>query len=140
MLSKPRNRGPWRNGPVSPACHDQFAAAANLDGYWRTAWVAQRLAATAWTLRAGCDVMLDNRQAQQVQADDVIGQLRPKVGGDRFRNFDRCKLDGTLSKRLLSQRLNGYALGLFTVEKRPYLAVAFHALSKTGPAGALAGT
>ncbi len=31
MLAEARHRGPWRNRPISPACHDQLAAGANLD-------------------------------------------------------------------------------------------------------------
>ena len=68
----------------------------------------------------------------------MIAQFRAKIGGDRFRDFDGCKLDGALPNVLLSQRRNGDAAGLSAVEKRLDLAVAFHPLGKTGPAGALA--
>ena len=62
--------------------------------------VAQLLAAAARTLRAGRHVMLHDGRAQQVEADDVIAQFRAKVGGDRFRDLDGCKLDGALSERV----------------------------------------
>ena len=61
--------------------------------------VAQLLAAAGRTLRAGRHVMPHDGRAQQVEADDVIAQVRAKVGGDRFRDLDGRKLDGALSEQ-----------------------------------------
>ena len=68
----------------------------------------------------------------------MIAQVGAKVGGDRFRDLDGRKLDGALSERAAGERRNGDAAGLSAVEERLDLAVAFHAIGKTGPAGALA--
>ena len=77
-----------RNGPVPPARHDQLAAGSELDRHRRTARVAQLLAAAARTLRAGRHVMLHDRRAQQVEADDVIAQVRAKA---RWRSLSRSR-------------------------------------------------
>ena len=100
MLAETRNRGPRRNGPVSTAGHDQLGAGGKLDRHRRAARVAQLLPAAGRTLRAGCHVMLDDGRAQQIETDDVIAQIRAKVGGDRFGDLDSRKLDAALSERL----------------------------------------
>ena len=82
--------------------------------------------------------MLHDGRAHEVEADDVIAQLRAKIGGDRFRDLDGRKLDGALSERVSGQRRNGDAAGLSAVEERLDLPVPFHPLGKTRPAGALA--
>ena len=79
-------------------------------------------------LRDGC--------AQQVEADDVIAQLRAEVGGDGFRDLDGGKLDGALSERLAGKRRNGDLAGRDAVEKRPDLPVPLHLLGKTLSAAA----
>src|SRR5215470_6834518 len=68
----------------------------------------------------------------------MIAQLRPEIGGDRFCDLDGCKLDGTLSDRVPSQRGDSDAAGLFAVEKCLDLPVSFHAIGKTSPTGAVA--
>ena len=55
------------------------------------------------TLRAGRHVMLHDSRAQQVEANNVIAQVRAKVGGDRFRDLDCRKLNGTLSEQSLTR-------------------------------------
>ena len=67
----------------------------------------------------------------------MITQVRAKVGGDRFRNLDGCKLDATLSERMPGQRRNGDAAGFSAVEERLDLPVPFHPFGKTHPAGAM---
>ena len=119
VLAEARNRGPRRNRPVSPACHDQLAAGAKLDRRRRAAGVPQFLAAAGRTLRAGRHVMLHDGRAQQVEADDVIAQVRAKVGGDRFRDLDGRKLDGVLPEHAAGERRNGDAAGLSAVEEAP---------------------
>src|SRR6202040_1894859 len=114
-----------------------LAACAKRDRHWRTAGIAQLLASAARTLRAGRHVMLHDGRAQQVETNDVIAQFRAKIGGDRFRDLDGRKLDGTLSERVPGQRRNGEAAGLSAVEERLDLPVPFHPLGKTHPAGAL---
>ena len=138
VLAETRDRGPRRNGPVTAAGHDQLAAGAKLDRHGRAARIAQLLAAAGRTLRAGGHVMPHDGRAQQVEADEVIAQVGAKVGGDRFRDLDRCKLDAALSEHVAGERRSGDAAGLSAVEERLDLAVAFHPLGKTGPAGALA--
>ena len=138
VLAEARDRGPRRNGPVPAARHDQLAAGAELDRHRRAARVAQLLAAAARTLRAGRHVVLHDGRAQQVEADDVIAQVRAKVGGDRLRDLDGRKLDAALSERVPGQRRNGDAARLLAVEERLDLPVAFHAIGETSPAGALA--
>ena len=138
VLAETCNRGRRRNGPVSAARHDQLAAGAKLDRHRRTARVAQLLAAAGRTLRAGRHVMLHDGRAQQVEADDVIAQVRAKVGGDRFRDLDGRKLDGALSDRVPGERRNRDAARLSAVEQRLDLSVPFHPIGKTGPTGALA--
>ena len=133
-----RNRGARRNRPVSSARHDQLAAGAKLDRHGRAARVAPLLAAATRTLRAGCHVMLHDGRAQQIEADDVIAQFRGKVGGDRFRDFDGCKLNAVLSERVPGQRRNRNAAGLSAVEHPFDLPVPSHAVGKTSPTGALA--
>jgi len=83
-------------------------------------------------------VMPHDGRAQQIEADDVIAQIRAKRGGDRFGDLDGRKLDRTLSERVAGQRRNGDAAGLPAVEKRLDLPVPFHAIGKTGPTGTLA--
>ena len=82
--------------------------------------------------------MLRDTRAEQIEADDVIAQFRGKAGGDGFRDFDGRKLDAVLSERVVGQRRNRNAAGLAAVEHPLDLAVAAHAIGKTGPAGALA--
>ena len=61
-----------------------------------------------------------------------------KVGGDRFRDFDGCKLDAVLSERVPGERRNRNAAGLAAVEHPLDLPVPSHPVGKTRPAGALA--
>ena len=139
MLAETRNRGPRRDRPVSPAGHDQLGAGAKHDRRRRTLWVAQRLAAAGRTLRPGRHVMLHDGRAQQVEADDVIAQIGAEVGGDRFGDLDRCKLDGTVSKCVpgrAAKRQHGTRLG--AVKQRLDLPIASHAIGKAGPTRALA--
>src|SRR5262249_26526022 len=63
VLAETGNSGPGRNGPISPAGHDELAARAKLDRHRGTAGVAQLLAAAGRTLRAGGDVMPDDGRA-----------------------------------------------------------------------------
>src|SRR5277367_299983 len=118
MPAETRNRGRRRNAAIPAARHDDFTARAKLDRRWRTAGIPQFLAAAARTLRADRYMMLHDGRAQQVEADDVIAQLRPKIGGDRFRDLDCRKVDGRLPEGLLSQRRNGDAAGVSAVEER----------------------
>src|ERR1700683_2038671 len=112
MPAETSTGGRQRNTAIPAARHDDFAARAKLDRRRRTAGIAQFLAAAARTLRAGRHMMLHNGRAQEVEADDVIAQLRAKIGGDRFCDLDGRKLDGSLSERLSSQRRNGEAAGV----------------------------
>ena len=101
VLAEARNRGrAAKRSGIPPLVMTSLPPRAKLDRHRRTARVAQLLAAAARTLRAGRHVMLRDRRAQQVEADDVIAQLRAKAGGDRFRDFDGRKLDGALSERV----------------------------------------
>src|SRR5580693_4912378 len=118
MPAETRNRGRRRNAAIPAARHDDFAARAKLDRRRRTAGIAPFLVAAARALRARRHMMLHNGRAQEVEADDVIAQLRAKIGGDRFRDLDGRKLDGALSESLLSQGRNGDAVGLSAVEER----------------------
>ena len=68
----------------------------------------------------------------------MIAQVRRKTRGDRLRDFDGGKLDSVLSERLPGERRSRHDAGLAAVEHPPDLAVAPHAIGKTGPAGALA--
>src|ERR1700732_5059747 len=111
------NRARRRNAAVSPALHNYLAACAKLNRHWRTAGIAQLLAAAARTLRAGRHVMLHDGRAQQIEADDVIAQFRAKIGGDRFRDLDGRKLNGTLAERVPGQRRNGEPAGLSAIEE-----------------------
>src|SRR5437773_2476813 len=82
--------------------------------------------------------MLHDGRAGQVEAEDVIAQVRAEIGGDRFRDLDGCKLDGTLSQRVPGERRKGNALRRSTLEKSLDFPVPYHAVEKTGPTGALA--
>jgi hypothetical protein len=81
--------------------------------------------------------MLHDRRAQQVEADYVIAQWCAKLGGDRFRDLDSCKLHATLAQTVPGQRRNGDEATRSAVEERLDLPIAFHAIGKTSPTGAL---
>src|SRR3984957_11481232 len=115
MPAETRNRGRHRKAAIPAARHDDFTARAKFEGRRRTAGIAQFLAAAARALRAGRYMMLHNGRAQQVEADDVIAQLRAKIGGDRSRDLDGRKFDGALSEGPLSQRRNSDAASLSAV-------------------------
>ena len=68
----------------------------------------------------------------------MIAQLGTKVGGDRLRNLDRCKLDAVLAERVTRERRIGDGAYACPVEKRLDFPVALHAVRKTDPARALA--
>jgi hypothetical protein len=44
--------------------------------------------------------MFHDGRAQEVETDEVIAQIRSKVGGDRFRDLGGCELDRTLSEHI----------------------------------------
>jgi hypothetical protein len=67
----------------------------------------------------------------------VILQVRAKVRGDRLRDLNRRKLDGTLTERVARERRSRDAARLFAIEERLDLPVPFHPVGETGPAGAL---
>ena len=137
VLAEARHRVARRNGAVSAAGHDQPAAGVKLDRYRSAARIAHLLAAATGTLRPRRHVMLRNFRAQEIEADDVIAQVRRKTRGDRLRDFDGCKLDSMLSEWLLGEGRSRHDARVAAVEHSPDLAVAPHAIGKTGPAGAL---
>src|SRR5450432_4297756 len=138
MLSEACHGGPRRYGPVSPTGHHQLGARAGLDRHRRPARVPQLLAAAGRTLRAGCHVMLGDGRARQVEADDVIAQLRAKTGGDCFGDFEGGKLDAALPDCMAGERRNGDGARRSAVKKPLDLPVPYHAIEKTGPTGAFA--
>src|SRR5215472_7897171 len=97
MFPKTFDRGPRRNGPVASARHNQLGPAAQFYRYRSPARIAELLAAAGRTLRALGREMLHDGRARQVEADNMIAQIRAEVGGDGFRDLDGCELDGTLS-------------------------------------------
>src|SRR5262249_44749992 len=100
MLAKSRDRRSRRDRAVSAARHDQLLAGDKLDWNRRALYVTQLFLTATRTLRARGNVVLDDRQAQQVQADDVIAQIGAETSRDRFRDLNSGKLDGTLAKRV----------------------------------------
>ncbi len=138
VLAVTRDGGPRRHASVAAAGHDQLATGVKFDRRRRSAWVAQLLVAASRTLRAGRHVVLDDGRARQVEAHDVVAQLRAKIGCDGAGDLDRRKLDRALPERMPHQRRNGDAAGLPAVEQPLDLAIADHAIGKAHPAGAVA--
>jgi hypothetical protein len=104
MFSETRHRDPWRHRPVPSACHDQLSTGAKLDRLRRPPRILQFLASAGRALRACGYVMLCDGRAQQVEAHDVIAQIRTKSAGDRSRDFDGGKLDRALSEGIAGER------------------------------------
>ncbi len=121
-----------------PLVMTSLPPAPSSTGTGATAWVAQLLAAADRALRTGRHVMPHDSRAQQVEADDVIAQVRTKVGSDRFCDLDGRKLDTALSEHAAGERRSGDPARRSAVEKRPDLSVPLHPLGKAGPTGALA--
>ncbi len=68
----------------------------------------------------------------------MIVQLGAKIGGDGLCDFNRRELNAALADAMMGERRGDEAAGLASIEQRLDLAVPFHPLGKTGPAGALA--
>src|SRR6202048_2674390 len=138
VLSETRNRGGRGNTAVSAARHQELAPASELERRRRAVRVAQCLAAASRALRAARDIMLYHAGAQEIETDDVIVELGPKRGGDRFCNLHRCELDAAAPHRVACERRDRDRLRAGAIEQSLDLPVALHALGKTHPAGALA--
>src|SRR5436190_2089784 len=117
MLAETCNRGPRLNSAIAAAGHEQRARGAKGYRRRRSAGVAQILAAARRTLRPGRNVVPCDGRAQQVEADDVIAQVRAKIGRDRFGDLDGCKLDSALSEHVPGERRSGDAARMLAVEK-----------------------
>ena len=104
VLAEARNCGSRRDSPVSAACHDHLGTWTKLKRGRRTVRVVEVLAAAGWTLRAASDVVSFNGGSRQIEANNVVVQIRPEVGGNRFRDFGGCELNRALSERVVSQR------------------------------------
>src|SRR5262249_26111001 len=100
--------------------------------------VAQPLASAGRTLRTCRYIMFHDGRAQEIQADDVIAQVRSELGGDCPHDLDGGKLDGALSHQILGKSRNDNAARARAVEKSLDLPVAHHAVGQAGPTGALA--
>jgi hypothetical protein len=81
--------------------------------------------------------MLHDCRAQQVEADYVIAQWCAKLGRNRFCDLYSRKLHATLAQAAPGQRRNGDAATRSAAEERFDFPIAFHAIGKTSPTGAL---
>src|SRR5215475_8406955 len=104
MLPKTFDRGPRRNGPIASARHNQLGSGVQFYRYRSAARIAELLTAAGRTLRALSHEMLLDGRARQVEADNMIVQIRAEVGGDGFRDLDGRELDGTLSQHVPGDR------------------------------------
>ena len=138
MLSETRHRRARRYRPVSAAGHHELRAGAKLDRRRCAARVPQLFAAAGRTLRSPDYVMLCDGRAHQVEACKVIAQIGAKSARDRFRDFNRRKLDRALSEGIAGERRHRYRTRRSSVEESLDLPITDHAVEHAGPAGTLA--
>ena len=137
VLSVASNRDARRHRTISAAGHDKLGAGAVLDRLWRAARVLKFLAAAGRALRPARHVVLGDGRTQQVEARNMIAQIGAKAGGDRFGDFDRCKLDGGLPQRVTDKWGDRDGPRRAALEKSLDLPIPDHAVEHAGPAGAL---
>ena len=141
VLAETCNRGPRRDGPVPAARHDQLAAGAKLDRDRRPPGSRSFLRPQLGHCGRRRHVMLHDRRAQQVEADDVIAQwsVRNSVA-IAFAISTAASWTPLCPKVFRARGETATQRACSAVEKRLDFPVAFHAIGKTSPTGALPGS
>ena len=137
MLSKASDRLGRCYRSIAAAGHDGLAADAKPGRHRGTIQVARFLAPARGALRPGRNLVPDHHRTQKIEADDMVLQVGAKTAGNGLGDLGRRKPDRARREHIAGQRRRCHAARMGPVEKSLDLAIPFHAIGQTGPAGAL---